>query len=81
VLKTAVVKASAKAKAKANGNGKLPKPKIYKVNYGEDRKPMSLEEAIMEMGSTNYFVYRDAGNDCLAVLVRRTDGHLDLIES
>ena len=43
---------------------------------------MSLEEAIMEMDSdVNYFVYRDAGKDCFSVLVRRTDGNLDLIES
>jgi ribosomal subunit interface protein len=84
-VKTPVVKASAKAKAKANGNGaarSIPKPKIFKVNYREDSKPMLLEEAIMEMDSDmNYFVYRDAGRDCLAVLVRRTDGNLDLIES
>ncbi len=73
---------SAKAKAKANGAAKPPKPKIYHVNYREDSKPMSLEEAIMVMDSNvNYFVYRDAGKDCMSVLVRRSDGHLDLIES
>jgi ribosomal subunit interface protein len=70
------------AKAKANGNSRSPKPRIFKVNYREDSKPMSLEEAIMEMDSdVNYFVYRDAIRDCLSVLVRRTDGNLDLIES
>lgn len=78
--KAAPVKSS--SKAKVNGNGRARKPKIFKVNYAEDRKPMSLEEAIMEMDSNlNYFVYRDAGSDCLAVLVRRIDGNLDLIES
>jgi hypothetical protein len=84
VVKTAVVKTSAKAAAKTNSNGNgrstAAKPKIFKVNYREDRKPMSLEEAIMEMDSDNYFVYRDASKDCLSVLVRRTDGNLDLIE-
>ena len=83
-VKTAVVKTSAKATAKANGNGNgrssAAKPKIFKVNYREDSKPMSLEEAIMEMDSDNYFVYRDSSKDCLSVLVRRTDGNLDLIE-
>jgi putative sigma-54 modulation protein len=80
--KTVAAKPSAKAKAKANGTSRPAKPKIFRVNYGEDRKPMSLEEAIMEMDSdVNYFVYLDAGKDCLAVLVRRTDGNLDLIES
>ncbi len=73
---------SAKAKAKANGAAKAVKPKIYHVNYREDSKPMSLEEAIMVMDSNvNYFVYRDAGKDCMSVLVRRSDGNLDLIES
>jgi putative sigma-54 modulation protein len=82
VPKGVPAKSPAKVKAKANGNNRAPKPKIYKVNYGEDRKPMSLEEAILEMDSdVNYFVYMDAKRDCLAVLVRRTDGHLDLIES
>jgi len=83
--KTALVKSPVKAKAKSNVNGSISraaKPKIFKVNYSEDRKPMSLEEAIMEMDSTvNYFVYLDASRDCLSVLVRRTDGNLDLIES
>jgi putative sigma-54 modulation protein len=78
--KTAPLKLS--AKTKANGASRAVKPKIFRVNYGEDRKPMSLEEAIMEMDSdVNYFVYHDAGRDCLSVLVRRTDGNLDLIES
>ena len=79
---TKAVSAKPAAKAKSNGMGRANKPKIFKVNYGEDRKPMSLEEAIIEMESdTSYFVYRDASRDCLSVLVRRTDGNLDLIES
>lgn len=81
--KAAPLKPSAKAKSKLNGTGRAPaKPKIFRVNYGEDRKPMSLEEAIIEMDSdVNYFVYRDASRDCLSVLIRRIDGNLDLIES
>jgi len=78
--------AKAGAKAKTNGLVRGSKPKIFKVNYGEDRKPMTMEEALLEMsggemGSVNYFVYRDAKRDCLSVLVRRPDGNLDLIES
>jgi putative sigma-54 modulation protein len=80
--KAPLVKSSLKAKANGTGTVSQAKPKIFKVNYREDRKPMSLEEAIMEMDSSiNYFVYRDASRDCLSVLVRRTDGNLDLIES
>lgn len=75
-------KTISKAKAKSNGAAKVTKPKIYHVNYREDSKPMSLEEAIMVMDSdVNYFVYRDAGKDSVSVLVRRSDGNLDLIES
>jgi putative sigma-54 modulation protein len=70
------------AKAKANGVVRNPKPRIFKVNYSEDRKPMTLEEAILEMDAkVPYVVYRDASRDCLSVLVRRADGNLDLIES
>ena len=28
----------------------------------------------------DYLVYRDAGNDRLSVLMRRRDGHFDLVE-
>ena len=63
-----------------NGQGK--KPKIFRVNYGEDSKPMTIEEAILEMeDGTNYMVYRDSDRDCLSVLLRRPDGNFDLIES
>jgi hypothetical protein len=29
----------------------------------------------------DYVVYRDAEKECVSVLVRRRDGHFDLIES
>lgn len=59
-----------------------PKPKLFRVNYDEDRKPMTLEEATLEMQSgANYVVYRDSDRDRLSMLIRRPDGHLDLIES
>ena len=66
---------------KPNGNGVLRKPKIFRVNYTENRKPMTLDEAILEMDDLDYFVYRDSGRGCLSVLVRRPDGNLDLVES
>lgn len=57
-------------------------PKIFRVDYREDRKPMTLEEAMIEMESKlPYFVYRDSDRNCLSVLVRREDGNYDLIES
>jgi ribosomal subunit interface protein len=67
---------------KAKANGRAAKPKIFRVNYDEDSKPMTLAEALLEMeASDNYFVYRDSSRNCTSVLVRRPDGNLDLIES
>ena len=69
------VKAQAKKSAPA-------KPKVFKLNHREDRKPMTLEEAIMNASDgQDYVVYQDAGTDRTSVLVRRPDGHFDLIES
>lgn len=63
-------------------NGRPGKPKVFRVNYREDRKPMTLDEALLEMEhEQDYVVFRDATRDCLSVLVRRTDGNYDLIES
>jgi putative sigma-54 modulation protein len=70
------------APAKARQNGRPAKPKVFRVNYNDDRKPMTLEEAILEMeDEQHYVVFRDADRDCLSVLVRRADGNYDLIES
>ena len=67
-------------KAASNGAGR--KPKVFHVNYTEDRKPMTLDEAILELEKDgDYVVYRDSNRDCLSVLVRRRDGNFDLIES
>ncbi len=77
------VKKTAPAKAaKEKVNGRAGKPKIFRVNYDEDRKPMTIEEAVMEMESGGtYTVFRNSELNCLSVLVRRGDGHFDLIES
>jgi len=70
-----------------NGNSAKPaakagKPKIFRVNYDEDRKPMTLAEAMMEMeAGGSYTVFRNSDANCISVLVRRADGHFDLIES
>jgi len=56
--------------------------RIFHVNHHKARKPMTLDEAIMEMESDrDYIVYRDASTDRLAVLVRRRDGNFDLVEA
>jgi putative sigma-54 modulation protein len=56
--------------------------RVYRVNNHERRKPMTLEEAMLEMEQDrDYMVYRDADKDRVRVLVRRADGHFDLIEA
>src|SRR5579864_6887688 len=55
---------------------------VYRVDNHQRHKPMTLDEAILEMEKDrDYLVYRDAENDRLAVLLRRRDGHFDLVES
>jgi putative sigma-54 modulation protein len=71
-------------KRNSNGPGVQTRtqPKVFVVDYTEDRKPMTLDEAILEMEQpVNYVVYQDADRQCLSVLVRRPDGNYDLIQS
>ena len=54
--------------------------RVYPVTA--QRKPMTIDEALLELDSKReYVAYRDAGTNRLSVLIRRKDGHLDLIES
>ncbi|MDQ6760833.1 MAG: ribosome-associated translation inhibitor RaiA [Acidobacteriota bacterium] len=69
---------SSAAKAAGPKNG----GRVYKVVPEDSRKPMSIEEAMLEMGnSQDYLVYRDSKTNRVSVLMRRPDGHLDLVES
>src|ERR1043166_3567619 len=48
--------------------------RVYRVNHHEKRKPMTLDEALLEMGKKqDYLVYRDAETDRISVLMRRRD--------
>lgn len=54
---------------------------VFRVNHHNERKPMTMEEAMLEMDSQrDYVVYRDADSENVTVLVRRRDGNFDLIE-
>jgi putative sigma-54 modulation protein len=54
---------------------------VYRVKQHEKRKPMTLDEAVLEMEKKrDYVVYRDAATDRVSVLVRRPDGNFDLVE-
>lgn len=56
-------------------------PRIYRVNHHQKRKPMTLDEAVLQMDNKrDYLVYRDAETDRVSVLVRRRDGDFDLVE-
>jgi putative sigma-54 modulation protein len=78
-----VIAAPKKAAANSSGAKKKPAPKrIFRVNPSDGSKPMTLEEAMLEMeASQDYLVYRDAQTDRITVLMRRPDGNFDLIES
>jgi len=56
--------------------------RVNRINGHQKRKPMTLDEAILEMDKTrDYLVYRDAETDRVSVLVRRRDGQFDLVEA
>ena len=68
--------AAAEVAGRQNGS-----KRVYRVDNHQRHKPMTIEEAILEMEQDrDYLVYRDAENDRLSVLMRRRDGHFDLIE-
>ncbi|HEX5230032.1 MAG TPA: ribosome-associated translation inhibitor RaiA [Bryobacteraceae bacterium] len=80
-VKTKAVKPARAAKESASAK-KAGRRQVFRINHSEDRKPMTLEEAMLEMeASQDYLVYRDAQTDRVTVLMRRSDGHFDLIES
>ncbi len=57
--------------------------RVFRVNHHNQRKPMTLEEALLEMedGHRDYLAYRDAETERVSVLLRRRDGNFDLIEA
>jgi putative sigma-54 modulation protein len=64
-----------------SGSETAEEKQIFRVNHHNYRKPMTLDEALLEMEKErDYLVYRDAETDRLSVLVRRRDGHFDLVE-
>jgi putative sigma-54 modulation protein len=75
----------APAPVKAGKKKAEPEPEpdrlIYHVENYKKRKPMTLEEAVLEMDGRDYLVYRDAKTERMVMLVRRRDGHFDLVEA
>jgi putative sigma-54 modulation protein len=74
--KQAAAEPAPETAATANGAGR-----VYRVDGSGGGKPMTLDEAILEMEQDrDYLVYNDAGSGRISVLMRRRDGHFDLIE-
>jgi putative sigma-54 modulation protein len=56
-------------------------PQVVRVNHHERRKPMTIDEAMLEIDARDYVVYRDATTGRVSVLIKRSDGNFDLIEA
>ena len=75
--KAAPVKAGSTPAAPAESD-----PRVFRPNHHERRKPITLEEALLEMeDGRDYVAYRDADKQVVSILIRRRDGHYDLIET
>lgn len=69
------------ATAAAEARAAKPQPRVFRASPGR-RKPITLEEALLLIAKdSTHFVYRDAETDRVSVLIRRADGHFDLVES
>jgi putative sigma-54 modulation protein len=56
--------------------------RVFRPNHHERGKPITLEEALLEMeDGRDYVAYRDADKQVVCMLIRRRDGHYDLIET
>ncbi len=72
----------APVEAETEGEAEAEERQVFRVNQHQKRKPMTLEEAMLEMEKDlDYVVYRDAKTDRLVMLVRRRDGNFDLVEA
>jgi putative sigma-54 modulation protein len=74
------VKGGAKAKPEPEADAESG-PQVFRADHHQRRKPMTLEEAMLEIDGRDYVVYRDAETDRVSVLIRRRDGDFDLIEA
>ncbi len=69
-----------KAAVKHGKNG--AKAKVHHIDGEAPRQALTLEEAIAEMGADrDYLTFKDAKTGAVNVLVRRRDGHFDLVEA
>jgi putative sigma-54 modulation protein len=68
-------------RARKKGAKTAQPAKVVQARESE-RKPMTVEEAMMALEEEqDYVVYRDAESDRVRVLIRRRDGKVDLVEA
>ena len=84
--------AAKKARKKASTNGlgvvaveasarNARSAKVYRVANHRHSKPMTLDEALLKIKSEHgYFAFVDSASGGVSVLIRRADGHFDLVE-
>lgn len=74
------LKQTAPATDAAPGTDEGEAPRINRVRLTQ--KPMSAEEAMLEMNARkNYIAFRDSESGGVSILIRRSDGHFDLVEA
>ncbi|MEO5925494.1 MAG: ribosome-associated translation inhibitor RaiA [Bryobacteraceae bacterium] len=54
-------------------------PQVFKAVA--KKKPLMLDEAVRLIGTGTHIIYRCAETENLHILIRRSDGHFDLVES
>jgi putative sigma-54 modulation protein len=87
-LKPVALRKLAPGNAAAGNNGQARRTpassnaRVFRPNQHERGKPITLEEALLEMeDGRDYVAYRDADKQVVCMLIRRRDGHYDLIET
>jgi len=70
-----------RARVRPRGEEREPGPRVIRSRRFPV-KPMTLDEAALEVGSSaeGFLVFRDAATERVSVLYRRRDGNLGLIE-
>ena len=86
--KPAAQRKIAPRKAVAGNNGQARRTaassdaRVFRPDQHERGKPITLEEALLQMeDGRDYVAYRDADKQVVCMLIRRRDGHYDLIET
>ena len=82
ISKAVRAKAAAGKNGHARRNVTSPDARVFRPDQHERSKPITLEEAMLEMeDGRDYVAYRDAEKQVVCMLIRRRDGHYDLIET